>query len=413
MYGNSWNLLSRFKVNITLRLCFRSITIMLFCFKNRCLDIRNCNVTDAGIYTLCGGATDVEYNRLEEQSWTVKSFRKLFTKTLVRGAADDTEEDERMRAQCGQCKSLREFHIQCPKITQKGLQIALKNLPHLQILDHENLFEALTEFHQNNQQPLPQYSLVDLKLGPVMSEYRKGSLKLVASICPSVTKVDLGQTANHITDEELLGLFELKTLHELSIKYLYIDNSITFDGGLVPLFKAHGSSLQTLSISSSLLVVDLSLLMELCPNLRILELNTGFRQTDNSERTKTGFKQLEVLKISINNSDQFPVPSENFIGLLPASLTSLHIDSCSTLTDSILQQVFEIHSFPNLRELEFVNCESISKKSIDLFMNETNALEQMLLFGCNVTKENVAEWQNMAGQNNWNLMIDFTNYYYR
>ena len=356
-------------------------------------------MTDAGISKFCGGA---------EQSRAVKSLRKLFRKALVRDAAGDAE-NERMRAQCGQCKSLRELHIHCPKVTKKGLQIALKNLPHLQILDHENLFEALTEFHQNNQQPLPQYSLVDLKLGPVMSEYRKGSLKLVASICPSVTKVDLGQTANHITDEELLGLFELKTLHELSIKYLYIDNSITFDGGLVPLFKAHGISLQTLSISSSLLVVDLSLLMELCPNLRILELNTGFRQTDNSERTKTGFKQLEILKISIKIGSP-PVPSENFVGLLPASLTSLYIDSCSTLTDDILQQVFAIHSFPNLRELRF-SCCNVSKKGIDLFMNETNALASIDINACNVTEENGAEWRKMASQNNWELWIGINEHY--
>ena len=348
----------------------------------------------------------MEYNRLEEQSRAVESLRKLFRKTSVRGAAVDTE-DERMRAQCGQCKSLRELHIQCPKVTKKGLQIALKNLPHLQILDHKDLFQALTEFHQNNQQPLPKYSLVDLKLGPICLGYRNNKLKLVASICPLVTKVDLHfyLTGRCIFDEHMLGLFELETLHELSIKYSGKDYKITFDGGLVPVFKAHGISLQTLSISSSFLVVDLGLLMELCPNLRILELNTGFRQTDNSERTKTGFKQLEVLKISLNKGDQFPVPSENFLGLLPATLTSLYIDSCSTLTDSILQQVFEIHSFPNLRELEFVNCESISKKGIDLFMNETNALEQMLLFGCNVTKENGIEWGNMMWQNNWKIFI--------
>ena len=360
-------------------------------------------MTDAGINKFCGGA---------EQSWAVKSLRKLFTaKALVRGADEDAE-DKRMRTQCGQCKSLRELHIHCPKVTKKGLQIALKNLPHLQILDHENLFEALTEFHQNNQQPLPQYSLVNLKLGPVMPEYRNDSLKFVASICPLVTKVDLHfqLIGIRITDEHLLGLLELETLHQLSIKYYsYIDFSITFDGGLVPVFKAHGIFLQTLSISGSCLVVDLGLLMELCPNLRVLELNTGFRQTDNSERTKTGFKQLEILKISITIGSP-PVPSENFVGLLPASLTSLYIDSCSTLTDDILQQVFAIHSFPNLRELRF-SCCNVSKKGIDLFMNETNALESIDINACNVTEENGAEWRNMASQNNWELWIGINEHY--
>ena len=393
------------------------MTIMLFFFKNRCLDILNCNVTDVGINALCGGATDAEYNRLQEQSSQVKSLRKLFRKTLVKGAADDIA-DDKMRTQFGQCKSLRELHIRCPKITQKGLQIALKNLPHLQILDHENVFQTLAELHQNNQQPLSKYSLLNLKLGPVyMPGYRNGSLKLVASICPLVTKVDLvGQTVDRITDEELLGLLELESLHELSIKYhSYVYNFIniiTFDGGLVPVFKAHGIFLQTLSISNSNLSVDLGLLMELCPNLRILELEGGFKRNDHSETTKKGFKQLEVLKISINNSNHFPVPSENVVGLLPASLTSLYINFCRTLTDDILQQVFEIHSFPNLRDLHFLYCNSVSKKSIDLFMNETNALEEIELVRCNVTQENVDEWRKMAKKNNWNLWINFSKYYY-
>ena len=362
-------------------------------------------MTDAGINALCGDPTEVEYNRLEEQSSQVKSLKKLFRKALVGWAAGDLAA-ERMQTKFGQCKSLRELYIRGPKITKKGLQIALKNLPHLQILDHEDVFETLAELHQNNEQPLPRYSLVNLRLGPVMPGYRNGSLKLVASICPLVTEVCLLliEKPDRITDEELLGLLELETLHELSIfSFLNSDILITFDGGLVPIFQAHGFFLQTLSISS--VEVDLGLLMELCPNLRILGIDGGFRRNDHSD--KKGFKQLEILTISISSNHDFPVPPEYFLGLLPASLTFLSITFCRTLTDDILQQVFEIHSFPNLRDLHFSLCNFVSKKSIDLFMNETNALEKIKLFDCNVsTQENVDEWRKMAKRNNWNLSID-------
>ncbi len=52
-----------------------------------------------------------------------------------------------------------------------------------------------------------------------------------------------------MSDQELLGLLQLRSLCELSIEQNDSDDcEITFDGGVVPLLKAFGNSLTILNI---------------------------------------------------------------------------------------------------------------------------------------------------------------------
>ena len=72
-------------------------------------------------------------------------------------------------------------------ITQKGLQIALKNLPQLEILDNDYVYQALVEMHQN-QQPLSKYVLSALLVPRCIINV---DLRLTTSICPSISKLEL------------------------------------------------------------------------------------------------------------------------------------------------------------------------------------------------------------------------------
>ena len=350
-------------------------------------------MTDAGIEALCGGATD--------------------------------EEEKTRQGYVGQCKSLRKLIIDATDITHQGVQMALRNLPCLEILDHEQLVQALGEMHQN-QEVLPKYGLtffrfqlnISLRSGVFKRErsapYLSGSLMLVASMCPLITKVELTffSKDNIITDQELLGLTAIKTLQEFSISWFTgprggTDSPITFRDGIAPVLKAHKMSLHTLKICIFPFEVDLVILMELCSNLRNLYLNCIFTPMfqdapSNAKRCKTDLVLEKLEKLEIDYSD-----SENLIYLLSAAPAVTHlVFDCATLTDEMLQQTFESHSFASLRELELKGCDFLTKKGIDLFMNEGNALEKIDFRGCkSLTKKNVKEWQKMSNNNNWNLSI--------
>ena len=335
------------------------------------------------------------------------------------------EEQKKLQGGRGQCKSLENLLIEETKITHLGVQLALRNLPDLKTIDHSSVIEALTEVH-HNQQPLPKYALISLQLieFQLSTPYRNGSLGLAASICPFVSNLTLHLkelTRNTgITDEELLGLLSIKSLKEFTISgffpFLY-HSPITFNSGIVPLLKAQGMSLQYLKICTSLFSVDVAVLIELCPNLRYLKLDCRYVPTSrdeppNPKRTKTDsfvLNQLETLEI-MEGFDGFPIPSDNFLRLLCAvpTLTSLVLEYCPSLSDDVIQKVFECHSFPCLKNLELEYCNFVSKKGIDLFMNEGNCLETINIVQCPLVKqENVDEWRAIAEKNNWNLSVDF------
>jgi hypothetical protein len=137
------------------------------------------------------------------------------------------KEDQRL----GQCKSIETLFISGTRITKKGIQTALINLPFLKQCKIDILSSAdvpvqfLAEMHQpdwNIKRPkdIRKYSLDSLYLchqilhdGKLMSlPYTSGSLGLVASLCPSVTSLKI-VLIKGLTDREMLGLLSLKNVN--------------------------------------------------------------------------------------------------------------------------------------------------------------------------------------------------------
>ena len=344
-------------------------------------------MTDNGIVALCGGVTE--------------------------------EGKKRLQGNIGQCKSIRKLMIDCTEITQSGVQVALRNLPDLETLQSEFLGQALAEMHRT-QRPFSKYVLTALLFGSpfLYPPFRNGYLRLAAPICPLVTKVVLNiYGGDPITNEELLALIELEKLRELDMKIFYDLSTdsrsnlrFTFNGGIVPVLKAHGSSLRTVKFRGNAFEVDLFLLMESCPNLRNMHLDCGFTSMRGEEPTM--WKRVKSDQHVLNRLEKLyildTIASDNLIFLLSAApaLTDLSIFSCPSLTDEILQHIHEFNLLPCLRKLWLTSCDSVSKEGIDLFMNEENILEEIHLFFCqSITQKNVKEWQEKAKKNNWKLSI--------
>ena len=333
------------------------------------------------------------------------------------------EEQKKLQGGRGQCKSIENLLISENDITHLGIQSALRNLPYLKTVDHASLIQALADL-QHNQEPLPKYGLISLKLTDIIPSppYRHGSFELAASICPFVSNLELYiNTISDlvtITDEELLGLFALKNLQKFTFHGIFFNGNeslITFNGGIVPLLKANGMSLHYLKIYTTLFSVDVALLIELCPNLLNLELycryvSTSQDEPPNPNRTKTDSFVLNRLEtLEINGCHGSPIPSDNLVRLLCAvpTLASLVFEFCTSLTDDVIQKVFECHSFPCLRKLELKCCNFVTNKGIDLFMTEENALETIRIIHCPLVAQGRAnQWKNKAKNNNWNCSIE-------
>jgi hypothetical protein len=111
--------------------------------------------------------------------------------------------------------------------------------------------------------------------------------------------------AKGLKDSDLLSLLSVKMLRKLKIfkSRISSDCEITFDGGVIPLLKVFGSSLETLALEG-LNFIRISSVIELCPNLNVLYISdvTGSLNNERDLFFRVGknmkppvFKELKIL----------------------------------------------------------------------------------------------------------------------
>ena len=370
------------------------ILILFHVFNYRYLDVEGCPITDDGINGLCIG---VDYLRMEEEK-------------------------------SGKCKSIHSLKMKETKITKTGVQLALDSLPDLKIFEFTNYVQILAELHEaaveRNPADIPTYPFTHLEWNDssdctsYIIPYTIGSLERTLLMCPLVTVVNIFEE-NGVTDTELQSLLALKRLRELCIEG---DNDkITFDGGIIPLLKAFGNSLELLKLKE-LDCVNIRAIIKYCPNLSSLSLSNNCQYTSDqleesqpscSKRVRKELilENLKSLKLSCSRKD-FEFSSEQLIWCLSSpQLVNLSINFCSELTDNILQQAVNLHHFCHLEHLDIFNCYHVSKKGIDLFMTESNPLKVINLVSCALlTEEHVDGWEDLIEERNWQTSIKFIKY---
>ncbi len=330
----------------------------------------------------------------------------------------------------GRCKFLQVLTVgngKSYKITKKGVKIALDNLPALRIIDHNTTVEVLADIAQThlNQMLLPPKFTLSVLRVTFWTPYSSGNLGLAISMCSSITSMHIEEAAG-FTDRDLLTLMALEKLQNL---YIHADpnlgknqEKITFDGGLLPLLKLKGGSLEELELVF-LSDVNFFRIAEFCPNLEDLHLENILSYTFpcpdevnvtlTSKRSRKDFtlKSLTNLRICVleyEKSSNHP-PREMLLFLLSSPfLSKIEILECDTLTDNVLLAATKIHQFENVTEIYLQNCDFVSKRGVDVFMQGGNSLEAIYFNICKkVNQENINFWENQAQKKNWDLYIEF------
>ena len=349
------------------------------------------------------------------------------------------EEDQRL----GQCKSIETLFIGGTRITKKGVQIALRNLPCLKQCktDHHRVpVQFLAEMHQpdwniKRLKDIRKYSLDSLYLGDwILNDdthysipYSSGSLGLVASLCPSVTSVKV-KLLTGLTDSDLLGLLCLENVNVLDIHGYDVNTTVTFEGGVVPLLKGFGSSLKKL-VLCCLKAVNIRAIIDYCPKLQSLwlALNESYSTTVSAkedaepyhhskrcrmEQKPSVLKNLEKLRVfypleSEDPSGEAKISSGDLLSLLSSpSLIDIEIFHCDNLTDYIFERASEIHQFLSLEKLTVCRCQSLTRRGIDVVMNKKTPLKTIEIWNCdNITDEDIDFWISNADSENWDLSV--------
>ncbi len=337
----------------------------------------------------------------------------------------------------GQCKSIQLLSLECTtRVTKKGVQMALDNMPVLRNLHHDATVEALAEIakHSLNGKLLdpPEFALSVLRM-PFNSPYQSGDLRLALSLCPSLTVLRIVE-ADGFSNIDLISLAALKNIRKLSIYgdlklQSHTHSKLSFNGGVVPLLKAIGILLKKLKLEN-LKNVNIETILEFCPNLLKFCLIDNLSYTTTCQKVQKSvifqqskeismFQKLKILNIAIlqienliltgrSSSDRL-IPLETLVLLLSSPLLSnIRILACDSLTDPVLFAAAKLHHFQNLEKLLLQNCHYVTKRGIDILMQDGNVLERVELNDCMKvsSQKNMRDWVSQAKKKNWVLSID-------
>jgi hypothetical protein len=338
----------------------------------------------------------------------------------------------------GQCKSIQLLSLErTVRVTKKGLQMALNNMPILRNLHHDATVEALAEIANNsfNGRLLdpPEFALSVLRMPFNSPDYQSGDLRLALSLCPSLTVLRIVE-ADGFSNTDLLSLMALKNIRELSIYgdlklQNHTTSKLTFNGGVVPLLKAIGIMLKRLKLEN-LKNVNIETVVEFCPNLLKFCLIDNLSYTTTCQKVQKSvifqqskeismFQKLRILNIEILQFEEFILTGlsssdhlmklETLVLLLSSPLLSnITILSCDSLTDHVFFAAAKLHHFQNLEKLLLQNCHYVTKLAIDILMQDGNVLERVELNDCmNVSSQkNMQDWVGQAKKKNWVLAVD-------
>ena len=345
----------------------------------------------------------------------------------IKGLCVSVDDFGKENAGLGQCKSLHTLDIFGTKVTTKGVEMALENLPDLKVFDCSYQIQVLAELLRGplrkNLACVPNLISLNntgLPFEPNPAICQRGDIELVAATCVSVNNVRIDGDVivrNGHTDVTVQELLKLEKLCQLSFRRKMLhDWALTFSGGILPILKHFSSSLTYLSLEFlSNTLVNIRAIVENCPQLQTLNISGCMtsppqRLEDDqkpSKRIKLNpvLENLKTLKLNYC----FDLTVEDFDLLLASpALNKLSLDSIFLPIDDSLRRATNLHKFRNLQRLKFRLLHRVTKAGIDSLMNDGNSLKVIKLRICHLLKvEDIAEWKRVALDKNWDVNFQF------
>ena len=223
------------------------------------LDLSYARIGDSCLHILGAFCTELRYRTISKSNFVyyfgIVNFEFYLHRYLnatdcggvtddgIRGLCCSDEYVDNETKRMGQCKLLHTLFMLGTNVTKKGVKVAIENLPELRKFDCSCSVQVLAELRRENFErgdfktyPFTEFDCMGFEddSGNIVP-YESGSLRLAANICPSVNVVDIILETG-VTDIELQGLLELKSLGDLSVSGHYPQENcpITFDGGILP-----------------------------------------------------------------------------------------------------------------------------------------------------------------------------------
>nr|CAH0106758.1 unnamed protein product [Daphnia galeata] len=241
-------------------------------------------------------------------------------------------------------------------------------------------------------------------------------LRLAAIRCPDLETLMLFHPTYFLDNEDYLNFIPKFTeLQVLDISYsragdtclgilgsyckelreLYAEHSSVTDSGLQELFiNGQCKLINTLDLDwTNVTNAGIQLALDSLPLLRVLH----------NQSTVECLVKVHAL----SRQELGWVPSLHlYLLLFSPSLAHVRLSDCDSVSDEILMMISIIHRFHCLEHFEISNCNFVTNKGIDVFMQDSNALKKIELKWCDkVTRKNICDWKKKAEENNWQLFI--------
>ena len=334
-------------------------------------------------------------------------------------------DDGKANAGLGQCKSLHTLDIYGTKVTTKGVEMALENLPDLKDFDCNQQIQVLAELlrgpSRKNLRCLPNLtSLHNIGFTRVDPICQRGDIELVATTCVSVNKVRIDKKAivkNGQTDVTVVELLKFGKLCDLFfLGDIFHESELTFNGGILLHLKHFSNSLTSLSFEFlSNTLVNISAIVENCPKLQTLNIVAAKisppSRLENEplppKRMKTNLVLENLKTLKLHRCDDLTSFDLDLLLASPA-LEELKLWRIDLPIDDCLRKAANFHQFRNLQRLDFVLLTSVTKTGIDLLMNDCNSLNVIKIVYCrSLNVSDMEEWKKMALEKNWDVTFQF------
>lgn len=190
-----------------------------------------------------------------------------------------------------------------------------------------------------------------------------------------------------------------------------LNGKITF-AGIASFLRKCGESLESLKLFH-IDAVDISIIMNQCPNLVHLKLNASrsFTADRSSPYPRMGFFMLESFDCNFKDLvSPLPLFRRDLAQVLKSpNLKELIFTHCDYITDSVFQEAFVCHALSKVEKMHFSHCRFITSDAfVGTFMSARCALHLLVLRQCEHfdSLENRNHFLQMAALNRWHVKVE-------